>query len=115
MWNETEAWPLMFRTANVVGALPFLEERPAWLPVDHAGQAIAEIAVSTSSPSSPSKSAVHHVLNPHYGKWSDILDGLKAGGLKFDVVDRQEWLERLSKSNPDVAVNPSYKLLVSRF
>jgi hypothetical protein len=55
----------MFRTANVVGALPFLEERPAWLPVDHAGQAIAEIAVSTSSPSSPSKSAVHHVQNPH--------------------------------------------------
>jgi hypothetical protein len=103
----------MFRTANVVGALPFLEEKPSWLPVDHAGSAIAEIAVTTASPSSPIKSAVYHVLNPHIGKWSDILEGLKAGGLKFEVIERTEWLERLAKSNPDVAINPSYKLLVS--
>lgn len=26
VWNETEAWPLMFKSANTVGALPILEE-----------------------------------------------------------------------------------------
>ena len=26
VWNETEAWPLMFKAANTVGALPSLEE-----------------------------------------------------------------------------------------
>ena len=26
VWNETEAWPLMFKSANTIGALPILEE-----------------------------------------------------------------------------------------
>jgi len=26
VWNETEAWPLMFKSANVVGALPSVTE-----------------------------------------------------------------------------------------
>lgn len=54
---------------------------------------------------------MYHVLNPYFASWSDILAGLSAGGLKFDTVSRAEWLDRLSKSNPDVTVNPTYKLL----
>lgn len=26
VWNETEAWPLMFRSIDTVGALPMLQE-----------------------------------------------------------------------------------------
>lgn len=26
VWNETEAWPLMFASVNVVGCLPEIEE-----------------------------------------------------------------------------------------
>ncbi|WVF69836.1 hypothetical protein IAT40_004615 [Kwoniella sp. CBS 6097] len=111
VWNETEAWPLMFRSANTVGALPILEEKPSWLPVDQAARSIADIVLTTSSAAEPSSASVYHVLNAHYASWSDILEGLKAGGLKFEAVDRYTWLERLAKSNPDVITNPTYKLL----
>lgn len=26
VWNETEAWPLMFKTVDVIQALPMLDE-----------------------------------------------------------------------------------------
>lgn len=101
----------MFRAANSTGALPLLEERLSWLPVNQAGQAVAEIVLSTAQ--SGTKSAVYHVLNPHNGTWDDVLAGLKEGGLTFEAVERREWLDRLAKSDPDVTANPSYKLLVS--
>lgn len=32
VWNETEAWPLMFKTVDVIRALPMLDEvRPTLL------------------------------------------------------------------------------------
>lgn len=55
---------------------------------------------------------MYHIVNPHRGNWNDVLQGLKAGGLQFDTVDRAEWIKRLAASSPDVAINPSYKLLV---
>ncbi|WRT64799.1 uncharacterized protein IL334_001733 [Kwoniella shivajii] len=111
VWNETEAWPLMFKSANTVGALPHLEEKPSWLPVDQAASTIAEIVLNTSSSAKPSSGAVYHVLNAHLASWTDILEGLKKGGLQFETVDRYEWLEKLARSNSDVTVNPTYKLL----
>ncbi|KAK8847380.1 hypothetical protein IAR55_005238 [Kwoniella newhampshirensis] len=111
VWNETEAWPLMFRSAITTGTLPMLEERPSWLPVNQAASAIVDVVTSTSGSASPSSASVYHIVNAHISSWSDILAGLKAGGLEFDVVDRHTWLENLAKSNPDVTQNPTYKLL----
>lgn len=105
VWNETEAWPLMFRSAGVVGALPDLNERPQWMPVDLAGQAIVDTVLSSNP------DGVYHILNSREAQWSDILSGLRAGGLKFETVSPAEWLDRLAKSDPDVSTNPTYKLL----
>ena len=124
------AWPLMFKSTNTVGALPLIDEvphvfpeftqasyanlvpqNPSWLPVDHAGSAIAEI-VTREQPLS--KSEVYHIVNPNVSVgWSEILDGLEAAGLRFDRVDIQTWLERLAKSDQDGERNPSIKLLAS--
>lgn len=116
VWNETEAWPLMFRSANTAGHLPILEERPNWLPVDLAGKAIAEI-VSSYSASDPANSdpsaTVYHVLNAAPAPWSAVLDGLEKGGVEFKAVERRQWLEKLAASDNDVQRNPTYKLLVS--
>jgi thioester reductase-like protein len=109
VWNETEAWPLLFRSAMTTGCLPMLEEKPTWLPVDEAGRAIAEIVLNGTQ----ADKAVYHVLNNRESRWGDILEGLKAGGVQFETVDRMEWLERLAKSEADVEKNPTYKLLVS--
>ncbi|KAJ7113690.1 L-aminoadipate-semialdehyde dehydrogenase [Mycena crocata] len=108
VWNETEAWPLMFKGANTVGALPTVDEHPSWLPVDYAGQGIAEVVLSH-----PAKSAVvYHIVNPNItASWDDILAGLRSAGLKFKTVERTQWVERLAKSDSDGVKNPVIKLL----
>ena len=111
VWNETEAWPLMFRAANTTGTLPDLDERPTWLPVDLAGRAISEIALSPRSAEGGAE--LYHVLSNQPTPWRDILEGLKRGGLEYSAVDRFKWLENLASSEADVAKNPTYKLLVS--
>lgn len=115
LWNPTEAYPLMFRSANVVGALPDLNETPSWLPVDQASSAAIDILMKTNRSGNKEDLAPHarlyHLLNPGHAKWSTILEGLRKGGLKFETVSGEEWWTRLSKSNPDVSVNPTYKLL----
>ncbi|KAG7444789.1 L-aminoadipate-semialdehyde dehydrogenase [Guyanagaster necrorhizus] len=108
VWNETEAWPLMFKSANTVGALPVVDEHPSWLPVDFAGKSIAEVVLSTTKPAT----AVYHIVNPNTSAhWKDILAGLEASGVSFERVDKNEWVERLAKSDADGKKNPVIKLL----
>lgn len=129
IWNETEAWPLMFRSGVSLGVLPDLEEQVGWLPVDLAAEAIAEAAIasspSQSSPSSTSSTSstsgapssdekegrVLYILNRHTTPFSNILAALRASGLTFKTVSRREWLDRLAASDPDVSRNPTRKLL----
>ncbi|KAJ7173762.1 L-aminoadipate-semialdehyde dehydrogenase [Mycena filopes] len=110
IWNETEAWPLMFKAANTFGALPSVDEHPSWLPVDYAGKGIAEVVLTQSHPAH--SAIVYHIVNPNVSaSWDDILAALSGTGLKFDTVDRTEWVERLAKSDPDGVRNPTIKLL----
>ncbi|KAJ7281917.1 L-aminoadipate-semialdehyde dehydrogenase [Mycena rebaudengoi] len=109
IWNETEAWPLMFKAANTFGALPTVSENPSWLPVDFAGKGIAEVVLT---PHTAKSAAVYHIVNPNVtASWDDMLLGLKSAGLKFDTVSPTEWVNRLAKSNPDGLKNPTIKLL----
>lgn len=107
----------MFRSVDSIKALPFLDEKPSWLPVDLAASSIADLVCATCGAQShpdtgPGHAQVYHVLNPCVANWQDVLDGLKLGGLEFETLDRREWVKRLGESNADVARNPTYKLLV---
>ncbi|KAH8824644.1 L-aminoadipate-semialdehyde dehydrogenase [Flagelloscypha sp. PMI_526] len=109
VWNETEAWPLMFKSANTCGALPRTSDHPSWLPVDYAGRAIAEILLNKNAPSG---AQLYHIVNPNINaSWDVILDGLKEAGLKFESVEPLEWTKRLAESESDPAKNPTIKLL----
>jgi len=103
----------MFRSANVIGALPKLNAHPDWIPVDEAARAIAEIvsATYTRADLQSPHADVYHIMNPQRAEWGDVLEGLREGGLKFEPVDMGTWLQKLAKSNPDPSVNPTYKLL----
>ncbi|ESK87402.1 l-aminoadipate-semialdehyde dehydrogenase [Moniliophthora roreri MCA 2997] len=106
VWNETEAWPLLLKSASTVAALPVLDEHPQWLPVDYAGRGIAEIILQDSP------HQVYHIVNPDTSSsWNDILDGLEQAGLKFERVNRKEWVQRLAASDQDGERNPTIKLL----
>lgn len=102
----------MFRSANVLHALPSVEEHPSWLPVDFAGRGIAEIVLQSEH----KDSTVYHIVNPDTGtSWDEMLTALQSSGLEFEKVTIHEWLDRLSKSEQDPAKNPTIKLLVSFF
>ncbi|KAK0934485.1 hypothetical protein LTR29_013955 [Friedmanniomyces endolithicus] len=45
IWNDTEAIPLMIRSALAVGALPALDEKPSWLPVDVCAEVVVALAL----------------------------------------------------------------------
>ncbi|KAJ5376810.1 hypothetical protein N7509_013696 [Penicillium cosmopolitanum] len=113
-WNETEAIALMFRSTLTTGALPELNERPSWLPVDQCATAISDLALNPDNANSSDADLVYHLVNPHSFSWkNDLLPALKKGCAlpDFGVVSPQEWLKRLANSDPNPETNPSIKLL----
>jgi thioester reductase-like protein len=117
IWNDTEAVALMIRSALTVGALPALDERPSWLPVDSCAKAIADLSISTSETSNTDAEdadLVYHLVNPCTFDWkTQLLPTLQQRSAlpAFDVVSPQEWLQRLESSEQDPAKNPSIKLI----
>ncbi|KAJ5780425.1 hypothetical protein N7457_005585 [Penicillium paradoxum] len=112
-WNDTEAVPLMFRSALTTGALPQLNERLSWLPVDECGRAIADIVMNSRSGSNDAN-MVYHLVNPQTLSWKDdLLPALRQGSAlpDFEVVSPREWLRRLAESEQDPEKNPSIKLI----
>ncbi|KAL1955613.1 hypothetical protein VTO42DRAFT_8416 [Malbranchea cinnamomea] len=110
-WNDTEAIPLMIRSAITIGALPALDESPTWLPVDTVARTILEIVQSTSNAATPTP-ALFHIVNPCTFHWtSDLLPALQDAGLQFDIVGQRDWVSRLRLSKPDPVQNPPFKLL----
>ena len=112
IWNDTEAVALMIRSALTVKALPALDERPSWLPVDSCARAIADISMS-SQPEND-EGLVYHLVNPSTFDWkTGLLPVLKKYSKlpPFDVVSPSEWLRRLEESEQDPVKNPSIKLV----
>lgn len=106
VWNETEAIPLIFQSAKSTGALPALDENPAWLPVDLVASACTEITLSDA------ESVVMNIVNHNSFHWTrDLLPLLLKAGLSFETVQQREWINRLRASNPNPLENPSIKLL----
>lgn len=116
-WNETEAVALMIRSALTTGCLPNLrDETVTWLPVDVAADAIVQIVqhAATGNGNHSDPDLVYHLLNPvMFSFRDDLLPMLKAHPAmpQFDIVEPDEWLDRLEKSESDVEKNPSMKLL----
>ncbi|KKY29321.1 putative nrps-like enzyme [Diaporthe ampelina] len=93
-WKASEAYPAVAQSALTVGALPLIEaasdgsvhDEHFWLPVDVAGAAIADVALS-------------------------VKESLAQYGILCELVPQREWLRRLEESDPDVTRNPPRKLL----
>jgi len=115
IWNETEAVALMVRSALTVGALPALDERVSWLPVDNCAKAVVDLALAENQSEVDGEDAelVYHLLNPSTFDWKDLLSALqKRTDLRgFEVVSPSEWVQRLEQSEQDPEKNPSIKLV----
>ena len=106
VWNDTEAIPMIFQSAKSTHALPTLDERPFWLPVDVVARACVEIACSAAT------SGVMNIVNENDFHWTKhLLPLLHASGLEFEAVPQQEWVRRLRASSQDPSENPPIKLV----
>ncbi|OQE46189.1 hypothetical protein PENCOP_c001G02212 [Penicillium coprophilum] len=126
LWNDSEALPLMIRSALTLGALPELSQTCSWLPVDKLASTILELASSCAAPSvfgenQASNSAVveyiddsiFNLCNSREFTWSSLLHTLMSCGFRFDSVPFEEWLLRLRRSETrgEEHVNPAVKLI----
>lgn len=126
MWNDTEAIPLMIRSALTLGVLPDLHETCSWLPVDTAAVTILELSKTCAAPNSyggnatASSSTADHVddsifnlCNPSEFSWSSLLKILRDTGFQFETVTVEDWLARLrdSETRGEELVNPAVKLI----
>ncbi|KAF2210500.1 hypothetical protein CERZMDRAFT_113395 [Cercospora zeae-maydis SCOH1-5] len=111
VWSPTEAIPLIFQTAKTVGALPALDERPAWLPVDVVAQGFIDISLAAEK-QAPGSASFTNIVNPKTFHWTeDLLPLLKEAGVQFESVGQREWIKRLRGSEPDPEKNPPIKLV----
>ncbi|PYH40351.1 putative NRPS-like enzyme [Aspergillus saccharolyticus JOP 1030-1] len=133
-WNDTEALPLMIRSALTLGVLPDLHGvQCAWLPVDKLVAAMLEIARTCSHTPPTSRrgsvlsttsedwsaaeekddDSVYNLTNPYPFAWGELLRSLGALGMEFQVVGFAEWLDRLreSEARGEERVNPAVKLV----
>ena len=106
VWNATEAIPMIFQTAQTLGALPALDENPSWTPVDVVAASVIELSASQTD------NVVMNVTNPRTFHWTnDLLPLLREAGLSFEQLPPKEWVARLRASDPDPTANPPIKLL----
>jgi thioester reductase-like protein len=125
LWNDSEAIPLMIRSASVIGVLPELHDKCSWLPVDQCAVTVLELSGLTKpaskalrfletseGPPRYSSALYYNVLHPRVFDWNDdLLPALRNAGLYFTTAPPQEWVRLLERSAADPKINPSVKLL----
>ncbi|KAJ5742449.1 uncharacterized protein N7511_011468 [Penicillium nucicola] len=125
LWNDSEALPLMVRSALTIKVLPVLDQECSWLPVDRLACSILELAKTCSSQtkiedtqesgSSLAKSddSIYNVCNSRAFPWKSLLDTLKMNGFEFEALPFEEWLHKLreSEARGEEHANPAVKLI----
>ncbi|KAF7588262.1 hypothetical protein BBP40_005948 [Aspergillus hancockii] len=123
LWNDSEAMPLMIRSALTLKALPQIDITCSWLPVDKLACSILEIAKACSAITPEDRGVdattgeylddtIYNVSNPRAFTWSSLLEGLQRSGFDFETVSFDKWLQMLreSEARGEEMVNPAVKL-----
>ncbi|KAJ5102503.1 hypothetical protein N7532_003032 [Penicillium argentinense] len=136
LWNDSEALPLLIRSALTLKALPDLNSQCSWLPVDKLASTIVELGKTCSNLdwavgagasktseghthgalSAAAKSAddsIYNVCNPCGFAWSTLLLSLARNGFQFETVSFEKWMQLLrdSEARGEELVNPAVKLI----
>lgn len=114
-WNQTEMFPLMIRSSERLKALPILNQRVDWLPVDTCAKSISTLLTSAEHVADHpryTKSSVHNLVNPAVISWADFLNVLEqASGTIFERVPMAEWVGRLQRLSEQTNDLPGATLL----
>lgn len=101
IWNESDAIPMMIRSALQLKALPEMRDDNdlcSWIPVDTAAAAILDLS-GVSGPTIPTQhkgAMVYNLVSPHTFSWTtELLPRLETAGLIFERISFAAWIERL--------------------
>ena len=128
VWKDTEAFPLVIRSAVTMGMLPKIDMTCQWLPVDTSAEAVLEIVgLSDGHPKIENgRQLFYNVLSPHTFSWTPELgSALHTTSLSaFEDVSFKDWLAQLrglstttscininSSEAADPNYNPAIKLV----
>lgn len=105
VWNDTEAFPLIIRSAVTMGVLPDMDVTCRWLPVDTLAKGVLEIAGLRDGEASGVAGAmneregqlVYNLVSPHSFSWTpDLCSALHTTDLSaFENVPFSHWLAQL--------------------
>ena len=106
IWNDSEAFPLIIKSAVSMGILPEIDMACRWLPVDTLAEAVLDIVglnngrVGTIALNTDIKSKeqlVYNLLSPHTFSWTqDLYPALRKTALpSFKTVPFDQWLAQL--------------------
>ncbi|KAI7859649.1 hypothetical protein BDC45DRAFT_590210 [Circinella umbellata] len=110
VWNISEQYPLLMVGGTQLGLMPNLKGiNVDWLPVDYAAKSIVEIMLKMGHAELQTiqQQGYYHIVNPNRVDWYEVLKTMNACGMKFDVVEPEEWVRVLSKHQD----NPAYRLM----
>ncbi|CAF1230977.1 unnamed protein product [Rotaria sp. Silwood1] len=110
VWDITEMIPMMiYAGAGQLKKMPNIGEDVNWIPVDVCSASLVELALKSSFDiSTPINERVYHLLNPHVTTYEDYLNSLRAGGLNYDTVSLETFINTILAAT-DVT-NPLVKL-----
>lgn len=139
LWNDSEALPLLIRSALTLKALPDLSHTCSWIPVDKLASTIVEIAQTCTYPITKSSSldsessqderqiscivparrangqndSLYNVCNSREFTWSSMLSALRHNGFQFETVSFEKWMQglRQSEERGEEHINPAVKLI----
>ena len=99
IWKDTEAFPLIIRSAVTMNILPKIDMTCQWLPVDTLAEAVLEIAGLSDGQSETEngRQLFYNVLSPHTFSWTPELgSALHATKLPaFEEISFKDWLTHL--------------------
>ena len=105
VWNDTEAFPLIIRSAFTMGVMPEMDMTCQWLPVDTCAEAVLEIVglregerrEAAATVKAGERLLFYNLLSPHTFSWTpDLCSALHATDLiPFENISFKDWLARV--------------------
>jgi thioester reductase-like protein len=99
-WNTDDFTCRLIRGCIQMGAMPALDARVSFVPVDYVSRSIVHLAQKSQS-----LGQSFHLNNPHYCTWRQIGEWIDRQGYHLDLIPYADWEERLAQTNADNALH----------
>jgi thioester reductase-like protein len=99
-WNTDDFTCRLIRGCIQMGAMPALDARVSFVPVDYVSRSIVHLAQQSQS-----LGQSFHLNNPHYCTWRQIGEWIDRQGYLLDLIPYADWEERLAQTNADNALH----------